>query len=391
MKIYGYCHPSFEPVRGVFLRNFEERGEVGASVCLKRQGETLVDLWGGVRDAAKQVLWEKDTQTLVFSATKGAAALTVHLLIDRGVLKLDKPVAFYWPLFAHNGKQDILVRFLLTHSAGLPCFQNPVEEDKLLSDPDYIARCLEQESPYWKPGTVHGYHALTFGWLLGELVRRVSGMTLGLFFKTQIADPLNLPFFIGAPADQDLYFAPIKAPKITLGKTPSPFQQMLAQQGSLTHRAFANPKSFLNLRTFNEVCFRRLELPSLNGISNARGLAGLYELLSLGGEVSGKRLLSLKSVESMGRLEREGMDRILGIHTRFSQGFMKSLGHTEEGDLWMGPNDEAFGHVGAGGSIGFADPKNGVSFGYVMNQLGNGLLLSERGNALIRAAYACLE
>jgi CubicO group peptidase (beta-lactamase class C family) len=391
MEIYGYCHPSFEPVREAFRSNFEKRLELGASVCLKQYGETLVDLWGGTRDSAKQLLWEKETQTLVFSATKGAAALTAHLLIDRNLLKLDKPIAFYWPAFAQNGKGDILVRFLLDHSAGLPCFRNPVEENKLFSDPGYITHCLELETPCWKPGTMHGYHALTFGWILGELVRRVSGMTLGLFFKKEITDPLKLPFFIGTSEDQDTHFAPIQAPKIIPGKPLSPFQTLFAQPGSLTHLAFTNPKAFANLRIFNEARFRNLELPALNGVSNARGLAGLYEPLSLGGEAGGKRLLSLETVEAMGSLERDGRDCILGIHTRFAQGFMKSVGSTEEGDLWMGPDDSAFGHVGAGGSIGFADPKKGVSFGYAMNQLGSGLLLSERGQSLIRAAYACFS
>ncbi|MEU9387414.1 serine hydrolase domain-containing protein [Streptomyces sp. NPDC048279] len=369
--IYGEAAAGFEGVREAFRANFERRGDVGAAVCVYRDGRPVVDLWGGVADPETGRAWELDTLQLVYSATKGATATLVHLLAQRGELDLDAPVAAYWPEFAANGKAEIPVRWLLSHRAGVVTVEPPVPLEKALGW-EAMAAALAAQRPDWEPGTAHGYHGRTFGWLVGEVIRRVSGRTPGRFFAEEVAGTLGLDFFIGLPAAERGRVSRMVYPKpeLDLGAVPPAavppeLRELVAalqDPDSLSNRAFAvtDPAEI----DFNSAEVQAAELPASNGIGTARGLARMYAALI--GEVDGVRLFTPETLASATAEQAAGVDRVIMMPTRFGSGYMLPV----ETSPLTGPR--AFGHPGRGGSLAFADPEHGVAFGYVMNSIVEG-------------------
>ena len=391
----GTCKLGFERVAEAFKANFDSKGEIGASVCLTVGGETVVDLWGGTADQKTNAPWTRDTLSIVFSCTKGATALCAHVLASQGKLDLDAPVRELWPEFARHGKGHVTTRMMLDHSSAVPAVRAKVKDDGPY-DWDYMTARLADEEPFWHPGTRNGYHGFTFGWTVGEMVRRVSGKSLGTFFRDEIAGPLGLDFWIGLPEEMEPRVAPIVAHVYKAADAVTPFMRDLA----------TNKESIPALFYFNNGAWRSggantraghaAEIGAANGITNARGLAGMYAPLANGGGtlVDGTTLARMGEV-SMATHD----DATLRIPTRFALGFMKSMDNRKRSmaaRLWGEDCDSvimgsaAFGHVGAGGSLGFADPVAGLSFGYTMNRMGPGLLMNERGQSLVDAAYLSL-
>jgi CubicO group peptidase (beta-lactamase class C family) len=391
----GTAKPGFERVAEAFQKNFDAKGEVGASVCLTVGGETVVDLWGGTADQKTGAPWMKDTVSIVFSCTKGATALCAHVLASRGKLDLDAPVAGLWPEFAKNGKEHATTRMMLDHSVGVPALRAKVKD----SGPyewDYMTHMLAEEAPFWEPGTRNGYHGFTFGWTVGEMVRRAAGVSLGMFFQNEIAKPLGLDFWIGLPEAIEPRVAPIIAYAYKAEEAKTPFMIDLATKRDSPAALFYFNVGAWRAGGANTRAGRAAEIGAANGVTNARGLAGMYAPLAIGGAalVDGKTLARMGEV-SMATHD----DATLRIPTRFAPGFMKSMDNRKRsvGTTLFGPDVDsvimgsaAFGHVGAGGSLGFADPVAGLSFGYTMNRMGPGLLMNERGQALVDAAYLSL-
>lgn len=383
--VSGTCDDRFAEVRDHFERNLAERGEVGASVHVLVDGQPVVDLWGGTVDRLGERAWEADTAVVVYSCTKGATALSAHVLIDRGQLDLDAPVGDYWPEFATNGKEAVTVRMMLNHSAGVPAIRERLP-DGACTDWDLMCDRLAAEEPWWEPGTRNGYHMLTFGWTVGELVRRVSGRSLGTFFADEIAGPLDADFWIGLPDAEADRVAPILQPVPDRDNLSRFTRVLLDDKTSLQRMAWLNTGGF----DPNEPEVRRAEIGGGGGIATARGLARMYGPLAAGGG----DLVSPASVARMAEVSvATGCDATLLLPTRFGLGFMKSMDNRRAA---AGERDSAvlsstaFGHVGAGGSIGFADPACGLSFGYAMNAMGNGILLNDRGQSLVDAVYRAI-
>ncbi|WP_136657548.1 serine hydrolase domain-containing protein [Nitratireductor sp. XY-223] len=387
-RIEGYCEPGFEPVLDRFTENFERRREVGASVCMHAGGRVVVDLWGGFQDQEQKQTWDRDTVSVVYSCTKAATALCAHILIDRGALDLDRTMSHYWPEFAAAGKEDATVRMALDHTAGVPALREPVKRGGF-NDWDYVTGRLAAEPPFWKPGTKTGYHMFSFGWTVGELVRRVSGKSLGAFFRDEIADPLGLDFWIGLPADAKPAIAPVIPYRPEPDDVLTDFvTALITDRQSTSHLAYLNN----GRHDANSPEAHAAEIGGAGGIANARALAAMYRPLAARGGANGPALLSRERTADMARPSAEtDRDETLLIPTRFSQGFMLSMDNRDlpsGNSVVIGPG--AFGHVGMGGSIGFADPDAGLAFGYTMNRLGGGILLNERGQGLVDAAYACI-
>ncbi len=387
MGIDGSCDPRFTPVRDAFRENFASRGELGAAVTVTVDGETVVDLWGGVADRISQRPWTRDTMVVVFSCTKAATALCAHMLEARGALDLDAPVARYWPEFAAAGKAHIPVRMLLNHQAGLAAVDQRLTVESVYSWGTMTA-VLAAQAPHWEPGSAHGYHAVTFGFLVGEVVRRVSGKSLGVFFRDEVAGPLGLDFWIGLPEALEAGVAPIRMAPLT-GET-TPVVRAMADRRTLTSKAFMNPPALMTAREVNARPFHAAEVPAANGVTTARALAGMYTPLACGGRRGAVELVDRDTLHAMATVESEGDDRVLLLPTRFASGFMKSIDNHPRDSAILGPNPAAFGHAGAGGSIGMADPTARVAIGYVMNQMGAGVLLNARGQELVDAVYASL-
>jgi CubicO group peptidase (beta-lactamase class C family) len=393
VAVEGTCSEGFSAVREEFDRNFAERGEVGASVAVTVDGETVVDLWGGVADRATSRPWERDTIGIVWSCTKGAVALCAHMLVSRGELDLDAAVIDYWPEFGKNGKERVNVRMLLAHQAGLAAIRDPLPEPGLL-DWDLTVEMLAAQEPLWPPGTRHGYHALTYGHVVGELVRRVTGRSLGTFFRDEVAGPLGLDFWIGLPKEHDARVAPtIPVEPPAAGEEVSEFfTQAMTDPTSIPSLIAMNSSGML----FPGVIDRRevyaAEIPAANGLANGRALAGMYRPLALGGAVDDVRLVDDATLAEATRVaSASSVDATLGIPTRFALGFMKAMDNRAlPGNDSVLISEDAFGHAGYGGSVGFADPGASLSFGYSMNKQGHGLGVNERGHALIDAVYGTL-
>jgi CubicO group peptidase (beta-lactamase class C family) len=400
-RINGFVAPQFQGVFDAFVANFNSRGEIGASVAVTVNGAPVVEAWGGYADALSpqpSQAWNRDTVSLVFSCTKGATALCAHILVAQGILELDKPVAQYWPEFAANGKSAITVRMLLTHQAGLAAipFSSPVPPGGW-ADWNLMTSLLAGAAPFWEPGTAHGYHALTFGWLVGELVRRVSGKSLGTFFQEQVAQPLGTDFWIGMPAGQLARVAPMLP---TLEMLPyEPFSaKIFSDPGSMQSASFFNLGGWLGLPpatppAYNSEASLKAEIPAAGGVTNGRGLATMYAALANGGALGGTRLLPSDYAAQMGLIHSaSSLDRTVLLPTRFGQGYHGSIDNRVLGpglSVIMGAN--AFGHAGFGGSVGFADPQARLSFGYNMNKMGPGTGLNDRGQSLVDATYRALN
>lgn len=384
--ISGTCDAAFEGVRRVFEQNFRTRDEVGAAVSVVVDGRNVVELWSGFADQARTRPWRRDTLVNVYSTTKGMTALCAHRLVDTGKLDLDAPVARYWPEFAAAGKGEIPVRWLLSHRAGLAAVREALPGEALY-DWDAMCRALAAETPWWKPGETHGYHAVTFGWLVGEVVRRIDGRSLGRYFREEIAGPLGADFHIGLPDAEHARVGEMSA--IPLPEPDAEGMSLAAlivgDPECLAARAFLNPPSMA--LGPNRPEWRRAEIPGANGHATARGIARVYGALARGGEQDGVHVLSRAGIERCREEQSHGLDHVLRISTRVGLGFMLS----QDAPLAaFGPNAGSFGHPGAGGSVGFADPAARVGFGYAMNRMGPHILLDPRADALIDAVYAAL-
>jgi CubicO group peptidase (beta-lactamase class C family) len=383
--IHGFCDPRFESVREVFRRGFESGAELGAAVCITVDGKTVVDLWGGWIDEERTRPWERDTLANVYSSTKGITAIAAHQLVDQGKLDLDAPVATYWPEFAAGGKAKVPVHHLLSHRAGLAAVRKSLPPGALY-EWDAMVEALAEQEPWWEPGTAHGYHALTYGWLVGEVIRRVTGRSVGTVVRESIADPLGVEFHIGCGPELDERIADLVQGPIHVPEQGAGFDlvaEILKDPQGLLAKAFANPP-VIGLANRRE--WRAAELPAANGHTNAWSLARIYAALALGGEIDGVRLLAPESIERARTEQVHGPDRVLSLSTRLGLGFFLP---TDQEPL--GPNPNAFGHGGAGGSYGHADPEHRLSFGYVMNLMHQGLwLVDPRPRALLAAAYDSL-
>lgn len=385
-SVQGKCDPKFAKVREEFEQNFAARGEVGASVCLSVDGEVAVDLWGGMANPETNDPWREDTISIVFSCTKAAVATCAHILIDRGQLNPAAPVAEYWPEFAKNGKEKTTVQMMLNHESALPTLRDPVRPGGF-GDWDYMIRRMEDEEAFWESGTRNGYHMVNFGWTVGELVRRVSGKSLGAFFREEVAEKTGARFWIGLPETEDVHIAPIRMYEPKPDDRPTEFTiKLMTEPDSIQHKSFMNTGGW----DWNNRQNQTAEVGGGGGLSNARGQVAWYtELATNSGKlVSADRLAAMSMVSVATQ-----RDATLLIPTRFASGYMKSMDNRR---LGLGPGtsaimgEKAFGHVGAGGSIGFADPEARLAFSYTMNQMGGGLLLNERGQSLIDAAYQAL-
>lgn len=379
----GYCDPRFARLREAFAQNFAHGDEIGAAVALSVEGKIVADLWGGFADRGRTRLWQPDTIVNVWSTGKGLVALCAHHLADRGLLDFDSAVTRYWPEFGAAGKERITVAMLLDHSAGLPAVGTVLAEETIY-DWEAMARLLAAHVPWWEPGTRHGYHALTFGWLVGEVIRRISAQSVGSYLREEIAGPLDLDCHIGLPLRDDARAAEMIGASPPRPGGQSPIARLLADRSSLSAMALANPPALARVSTVNSRRWRGAEVPAANAHTNARALARLYGTLARG-RPAGLRLLSQESLRRCFAERRAGYDEVLKQPTRFSLGFMLP----ERGASWS-RNPHTFGHPGAGGSIGFADPDAEIGFGYTMNKMGLGVESDSRANSLIEAAYASL-
>jgi len=381
MKVHGRCDPRFDRLREVFEQSFEA-GEVGASVAVTLDGEAVVELWGGCADPERTRPWQRDTLAYVASTTKGPTAACLHQLSDRGRVDLDAPVARYWPEFAQAGKQDVPVHMLLSHRVGLPAIRRnlPRGADR---DWDVMVEALAAEEPWWEPGKQHGYHALTYGFLVGEVVRRVDGRSLGRYWREELAAPLGLDFQIGLD-DAELARCAEMIP-LPRDADRNPMLKLTKRRDTPVARAFTNPP--ISAGSINSEATRRAEIPAANGHGTAAAVSRFYGMLARGGELDGVRLLSPEAIERATREQACGPDAVLlGMPTRFGLGFMLTHRLVRFG---RGPHN--FGHPGMGGSIGFADPDARLGFGYVMNRMQQGFVGDARGFALIRAVYDSLK
>jgi CubicO group peptidase (beta-lactamase class C family) len=380
--VHGTWTPGFEWVREAFAKNLSE-GEVGAACCVYWNGVPVVDLWGGLADRDSGRPWQRDTAALVFSSTKGVTAALIHLLAQRNRLELGAPVAHYWPEFAANGKGSITVRDVLSHRAGVPAVEGDLTlEDVYAWHP--VCEAIAAQKPVWVPGTEHGYHVRTFGWILGEVARRITGQTIGQLLAVEAADPLGLELWIGLPEEIEPRVATI----YTAPEPTDPEQRALRAKfmgsDTLLGRALEGPSGVLPYGPiWNTRALHAAELPSSNGIATARGLARFYAALI--GEVDGiRRLLSAPVLAAATASQANGPDKVILMPTRFASGFALPP------MLSLDAPDTAFGHPGAGGSLGFADPASGLAFGYVMNQMQLGITGDPRAERLLSAAYASI-
>jgi CubicO group peptidase (beta-lactamase class C family) len=373
-QIHGVCDARFEPVRQAFLRNFEEKGDVGASVAVSIEGEMVVDLWAGYRDAQRTQAWEEDTIVNVYSTTKTMAALCLLLLADRNEVDLYAPVKRYWPEFARNGKSAVEVRHFLSHSAGLSGMEAPLSKGDVY-DWEKMVDALARQAPWWEPGSQSGYHALTQGHLIGEVVRRVTGVSLGNFFRREVAEPLGADFHIGTPAELN--------PRIGELIPPDTAPASGVQADSIAARTFANPA--IDARDSRTDAWRQAEIPAANGHGNARSVVRVQSVIANGGAAFGTRLMSEQGTRVVFDEQTNGPDLVLGVPIVFGMGY----GLTNPA-MPMGPNEHIAYWGGWGGSTAVVDQDARMCVSYVMNRMEGSLLGDTRGFSLLQAAYASL-
>jgi CubicO group peptidase (beta-lactamase class C family) len=366
---------------GLFAENFDQLGELGASVCIWRNGEEILHLADGYQDREKTLRWTKETPVLIWSATKGlASACLIHAASEHGV-ELDRKVADLWPEYAENGKADTTLLHVLTHQAGQPALR---DLSVSILDHDAVVDHLARQEPFWKPGEAHGYHPRTYGFLVDELVRRITqGTPVGVYFRLIFGDPLDLNLWIGVPEGIAQQVAPIYAPrKLRTIESEESFYQALADQGSLTRRAFSTPAGLHSPSQMNDLTVRQHSIPSLGGIGTAGALARFYQSLCL------DEILSSQTIQRIAATQCTGQDQVLRIDTAFGIGFMKDpLDGNQKIRRIFGPEVNGFGQPGSGGSLGFCDPHNGVSFAYVMNQMEPGVFPNAKSLRLVDSFY----
>jgi CubicO group peptidase (beta-lactamase class C family) len=396
----GHVEPGYKGVQDAFVDNFVREREHGAAFCLHVAGRKVVDIWGGFRNREQTKPYDQDTLQLAFSTTKGATAMCANLLAQRGELDVHAPVSSYWPEFAQAGKDDMPVLYLLTHQAGLPAIDRSLRAEEVQAwDP--VVEALAGQVPFWEPGTAHGYHALTYGWLVGEVVRRISGRSVGTYFAEEIAGPLGVEFWIGLPEGHEHRVAPVSGGLIALpdgpaapdgpasadvlaGGVPAGFSSTLLARALNVGGAFGAPG------WANDPAWHAAEVPAANGITNAASLSRLYA--GLIGTVEGGPDQPL--------LTRDQIDQARAVRTSGSDQVFSSIGFAMEQKIGLGfwisspfapfGGAGSFGHAGAGGSYGFADPENDLAVGYVMNRMGGGVIGDPRARGLVKAVYAAI-
>lgn len=372
LEIHGKCDPNFELVKAAFAGNFAAHDEIGASVAVSFEGEFVVDLWAGHLTRDKAAPWQEDTIINVWSSTKTMAAMCLLVLADRGEVDLHAPVAHYWPEFAANGKDKVEVRHFLSHSAGLSGMDATVE-DGALYDWDWMVTNLAAQAPWWEPGTASGYHALTQGHLIGEVVRRVTGKSLGTFYAQEIAGPLEADFHIGTPEALSSRISPL---------TPPPALD-IPDNDSIASRTFQNPAVDANAAMTK--AWREAEIPAANGHGNARSIVRVQTAMANGGEAFGKRILSEAGAKRVFEEQTSGTDLVLGIPVTFGMGY-----GINNAAVPIGPNKHIAFWGGYGGSLVLIDQDARLCVSYVMNRMEPGTTGDVRGLSLVMAAYQSL-
>jgi CubicO group peptidase (beta-lactamase class C family) len=390
VSISGSYDSRFEGVFKEFEQNFIGRNEVGAGVSVTWEGKALVDLWGGVADAESRKPWTDKTMPIVWSSTKGATSICLHILAYRGLLDLDAPVSEYWPEYGVEDKASTTVKMFLNHTAGLPAIKEPVPA-KAFYDWPLMIKILEDAELWWAPGTAQGYHALTKGFLCGEIVRRVTGQTIGQFLKKEISEPLGLDFFIGLPDDRMEDVATMIFPEQT--DPPADFFLSVEENpDGIQSKVFTNDGG--HMEEFQTTPALKSEIPAGGGLATAKSLARIYSPFACGGEIEGLRFVDRDHLDRMSAVSTAcGLDKSLLVPMRFSEGFSKTMDNRRgkpgnQDSILM--SEEAFGCPGFGGSIGLADPGAKMSFGYCMNNMGPGTALNPRGQSLLNQTYKSL-
>ena len=372
MEIHGECDPQFSKVKETFEKLYQEDREIGSCFAVYKDGNPLVELWGGFQDKDKTKPWQKDNLVTVYSTTKGVAAFCIALAMEKGLLKYEEKVSTYWPEFASNGKEDITVGMLMSHQAGI-CSPETRNVDDYYNQ-NLMAEKLAGMTPIWEPGTASGYHSMTFGWLTSELILRVTGKSLGTFFREEVGDQHEIDFFIGLPESEDHRVAELVPFEIVRNENSE------QQKIELTEAQKSQRNSAGTLDIQNTKAWRQAEIPSANGQGNARGLAKFYSLIVP--EDNSIKLLKDDTVNQMTTMQIEGRDLVLAVQVRWGVGFILN-----KHKVIYGPIESAFGHSGYGGSCAFGDPENKIGVSYVMNRMLDNFNADGRSIELINATY----
>ena len=375
MQIHGECDPQFSKVKETFEKLYQEDREIGSCFAVYKDGNPLVDLWGGFQDKDKTKPWQKDNLVTVYSTTKGVAAFCIALAMEKGLLKYEEKVSTYWPEFSSNGKEDITIGMLMSHQAGICSPETSNVEDYY--NQSLMAEKLAGMTPIWEPGTASGYHSMTFGWLTSELILRVTGKSLGTFFREEVGDQHEIDFFIGLPESEDHRVAELVPFDIVRSENSE------QQQIELTDAQKSQRNSAGTLDIQNTKAWRQAEIPSANGQGNAGSLAKLYSLIVP--EDNSLKLLKDDTVNQMTAMQIEGRDLVLAVQVRWGVGFILN-----KHKIIYGPVAGAFGHSGYGGSCAFGDPENKIGVSYVMNRMLDNFNADGRSIELINATYDCL-
>lgn len=381
IEVHGTCHPQFEPLREAFASLYEESSELGSSCAIYSQGELVANLWAGSSNSEGNP-WQQNTLVNVFSVSKAVTAICVQRAVDMGLMELARPVADYWPEYGCNGKKRTLVSWLLNHKAGQPALKTTLPGEAIY-DWERMVETLAAEEPWWEPGTKHGYHMISYGWLVGEVFRRAVGISVGAFLREELAGPLGLDMHFGvADSDMERIASLHAAQQLPEPDRVSMFAHVMRNPEGVTARALTNPMTIMN--GANTAEWRKAEIPSANLHSTAEALATLF-----GRVVCREGVISDAAMKRCYQEESIGEDPVLLTNTRFGPGFMLQQPGSVEAEF--GPGVNAFGHPGAGGALAFADPDREFGFAYAMNQLGPYVLIDPRPRKLIAAAYGCLK
>lgn len=380
LPLEGFCDPRFAAVRDAFAANFRERGEPGAAVCVSVGGKPVVDLWGGYADIANTKPWQRETLVNVFSVGKALCALAAARIVAQGLIDLDAPVSKLWPEFAQAGKGAITLRQILSHRGALPAIEKPLPDGAAL-DWNVMIHALEGQAPWWEPGTAFGYHVNTYGFLIGELVKRAAGKTLGTLIREEVAEPLGADIHIGLAREHHARVAEYRWPGTS---TMTPPGENATRIDRMRWNTYWNPPGISGAHWVNTPQWRMAEVPSTNGHGNARSVARIYAALAKGGAIDGVEIIGRETLQEFTTEHSRGEDVITQHPARFGLGFQLT-----QPERALGPNPNSFGHFGAGGSLGFCDPDADVAFGYVTNDMGP-RWQNPRNRALMEAVYACL-
>ena len=371
-----------ERLEPLFQDNFVNRGELGAAVSIWQNGQSVLELHGGFRDARREQPWTADTLVLIWSATKGIGAACLLHALEQNDISLNRKVAEFWPAFGQNGKADIDIQTMMSHAAGLCALDVPVD----VLDYEAVIDALEKQAPLWPPGSAHGYHARTFGFLVDQLTRRIAKTSISEYWRVYLANPLGLELWIGLPNELNDRVATMYAAKAG-GRPPEPaqFYRDLMISGTLQQKVFSSPRGLSSVSAMNRPEIRAQPIVSFGGIGTAVALAKFYSMLANDGVLNGRRYFKTETISAMTESLHDDIDKVFEIPTAFSAGFMQDS--TRAQHQIFGPNRQSFGHPGAGGSHAFADPSSGIGFAYVMNQMEQAVLPNEKSLRLVEALY----